>query len=83
MKQGEAEHLQQMLDNGIIRVSNSPWASPVVMVWKKDGRILFCVNFKQLNAATVKGAHPLAYINDLFDTLHNACWFSTLDLKSG
>ena len=66
----------------VIHPSNSPWTLPVVMVKKKDGSLCFCVDF-QLNAATVKDAHPLLRIDDLLDVLHGARWFSTLDLKSG
>ena len=75
--------VQQMLASDVIRPSNSPWASPVVMVKKKDGSLRFCVDFLQLNAATVKDAHPLPRIDDLLDALHGGHWFSTLDLKSG
>ena len=67
-----------MLDNGIIKSSNSPWASPVVMVGKKDGGLHFCVDFRQLDVAVIKDAHPLPCTKDLLD----ACWFSILNLKS-
>ena len=53
------------------------------MVKKKDCSLCFCVDFRQLNAATVKDAHPLSRIDDFLDALHGAHWFSTLDLKSG
>ena len=75
--------VQQKLASGVIRSSNSPWASPVVMAKKKDVSLRFCVDFRQFNAATVKDAHPLPRIDDLLDALHGARWFSTLDLKSG
>ena len=79
----EMAQVQQMLASDVIRPSNSPWASPLVMVKKKDGSLRFCVDFRQLNAATVKDAHPLPRIDDLPNALHGPCWFSTLDLKSG
>ena len=79
----EMAQVQQMLASNVIRPSNSPWASPMVMVRKEDGSLRFCVNFRQLNATTVKDAHPLPRIYDLLDALHGARWFSTLDLKSG
>ena len=83
VRREEMAQVQQMLASNVIRPSNSPWASPVVMVRKKDGSLRFCVDFQQLNAATVKDAHPLPRIDDLLDALHRAKWFSTLDLKSG
>ena len=79
----EMAQVQQMLVSNVIRPSNSPWASPVVMVRKKDGSLRFCVDFRQLNAAAVKDTHPLPRIDDLLDALNGARWFSTLDLKSG
>ena len=83
VRREEMTQVQQILSSNVIRPSNSPWASPVVMVRKKDGSLRFCVDFRQLNAAIVKDAHPLPRIDDLLDALHGAKWFSTLDLKSG
>ena len=83
VRREEMAQVQHMLSSNVIRPSNSPWASPVVMVRKKDGTLRFCMDFRQLNAATVKDAHPLPRIDDLLDALHGAKWFSTLDLKSG
>ena len=83
VRREEMTQVQQMLSSNVIRPLNSPWASPIVMVRKKDGSLRFCVDFRQLNAATIKDAHPLPRIDDLLDALHGAKWFSTLDLKSG
>ena len=68
-----------MLDNGVIQPSYSPWASPVVMVSKKDGGLHFRVDFLQSNATTIEDAHPLSRIDGILD----ACRFSMLDLKNG
>ena len=83
VRREEMAQVQQMLASNVIHPSNSPWTSPVVMVRKKEGSLRFCVDFRQLNATTVKDAHPLPRIDDLLDALHEARWFSTLDLKSG
>ena len=70
VRRQEMVQVQQMLASDVICPSNSPWASPVVMLKKKDGSLRFCVDFRQLNAATVKDAHPLPRIDDLLDALH-------------
>ena len=77
------KHLKEMLDIGAIRCSNSPWASPVVLVRKKDGSLRFCIDLRKLNARTVKDAYNLPRIEDTLDSLNGACIFTSLDLKSG
>ena len=72
-----------MLDIGAIRHSNSPWASPVVLVRKKDGSLRFCIDLRKLNAQTVKNVYSLPCIEDALDSLNGACIFTSLDLKSG
>ena len=77
------KHLKEMLDVGAIRRSNSPWASPVVLVRKKDGSLRFCIDLRKLNARTIKDAYSLPRIEDALDSLNGACIFTSLDLKSG
>ena len=72
-----------MLEDGIVRPSKSPLASPVGMVKKKDGTLRFCIDFRKLNDVTIKDAQPLPRIDDTLDTLKGARYFSMLDLKSG
>ncbi len=72
-----------MLEQGIIRKSSSPWASPITLVPKKSGELRFCVDYRKLNAVTVKDSFPLPLVQDIFDQLQGARIFSTLDLKSG
>ena len=75
--------LEDMLKKDIIQPSCSPWASPVVLVQKKDDTTRFCVDYRKLNKVTRKDAYPLPRIDDTLDTLHGSQWFSTLDLASG
>ena len=75
--------LDGMLKKDVITPSKSPWASPVVLVQKKDGSTRFCVDYRKVNAVTRKDAYPLPCIDTTLDTLAGSKWFSTLDLISG
>ena len=76
-------HIQEMLNLGAIRPSNSPWASAIVLVRKKDGRLRFCIDLRRLNNRTIKDAYSLPKIESILDSLIGAQTFSTLDLKAG
>jgi len=75
--------IEEMEAHNIVRESTSPYAAPVVMVPKKGGEMRFCIDYRQLNKATVKDRYPLPRIDDTIDALHGAQFFSTLDLFSG
>jgi hypothetical protein len=77
------KQVAQMLAQGIIRVSTSPYASPVILVLKKDLTWRFCVDFRQLNAITVKNRYPMPVIDELLDELAGAHLFTSLDLRAG
>lgn len=75
--------LDEMEEKGIIRKSNSEYASPLVLVWKKNGDLRICTDFRWLNARTVKDAHPLPHQSDALAALGGNAFFSTMDLTSG
>ena len=76
------KHLQEMLEIGAIRKSASPWASPIVLVCKKDGGLWFCIDLRKLNNKTIKDVQSLPRIEDSLDCLDGSTIFS-LDLPSG
>ncbi|GJR44586.1 putative reverse transcriptase domain-containing protein [Tanacetum coccineum] len=75
--------LQELQDKGFIRPSHSPWGAPVLFVKKKDGSFSMCIDYRELNKITIKNSYPLPRIDDLFDQLQGACYFSKIDLRSG
>ena len=77
------KHLDEMLQIGAIHRSNSPWASAIVLVRKKDGVLRFCIDLRKLNERTVKDAYSLPRIEDSLDSLNGSCIFTSIDLKSG
>ena len=72
--------LQELLDRGFIRLSSSPWGAPILFVKKKDGSHRMCIDYRELNKLTVNNRYSLPRIDDLFDQLQGASWFSKIDL---
>jgi hypothetical protein len=77
------KQIQELLSKKLIRTSQSAYASPIILVNKKDSSQRLCVDFRKLNAQTVKNKFPIPIIEDLLDELHGAQVFSKLDLRSG
>ncbi|GBG88232.1 hypothetical protein CBR_g46799 [Chara braunii] len=77
------KQLDELLEKGWIRPSSSPFGAPVLFVPKKEGELRMCIDYRGLNAITVKNAKPLPRIDDLLDRVQGCKYFSTIDLKSG
>ena len=77
------EHVDKMLENKQISASVSPWASPVVLIMKKDGSVRFCVDYRMLNKVTIRDVYPLPRIDDSLARLGSGKIFSSLDLCAG
>ncbi|UYV72138.1 hypothetical protein LAZ67_9001944 [Cordylochernes scorpioides] len=75
--------VNKMIENHIVKPSESPWSSPVILVRKKDGTWRFCVDYRRLNKITKKYVYPLPRIDDALDSLAGSSYFSTMDLRSG
>ena len=71
-----------MLKTRVIQPSMSEWASPTVLIRKRDWSVCWCVDYRALNKATVKDVYPLPIIEECLDTLYGNCWFSKLDANS-
>lgn len=79
----EEQHLRKLLEANVIEPSDSEWASPSVLVRKKDGSVRWCIDMRKLNAVTVKDSFPLPLIEECVDSLDGCAYFSTLDMASG
>ncbi|UYV66976.1 hypothetical protein LAZ67_4003508, partial [Cordylochernes scorpioides] len=77
------DEVNKMIENHIVKPSESPWSSPVILVRKKDGTWRFCVDYRRLNKITKKDVYPLPRIDDALDSLAGSSYFSTMDLRSG
>ena len=75
--------MNDMLQAGAIRPSSSPWCNMIVLIWKKDGGLRFCIDFRKLNARTKKGSYPLPCIQEMLESLEGSRIFSSFDFKSG
>ena len=77
------KQVRDMLAQGVIEPSTSPWSSPIVMVRKTDGQFRLCIDYRKLNAVINCEAHPIPRMDDILDSLNGAKMFTTLDLRSG
>ena len=87
MAQDELKELKaqvkDLLDNGFIRPIISPWGAPVLFVKKKDGSLIMCIDYRQLNKVTIKNKYPLPQIDDFVFQLQGEIYFSKINLRLG
>ena len=76
-------HLYEMLDIGALHKLHSPWAITVVLVWKKDNSLRYCIDLRKLNNLTIKDAYLLPHIDETLDILQGSQWYFSLNLKLG
>uniref|UniRef100_A0A8C8DU84 ribonuclease H n=1 Tax=Oryzias sinensis TaxID=183150 RepID=A0A8C8DU84_9TELE len=77
------KHLQQLIKAGVIKESRSQYASPIVVVRKKNGSIRICIDYRTLNSRTIPDQYTIPRVDDALDCLTGSKWFSVLDLRSG
>jgi hypothetical protein len=77
------KQLEELTKAGFIRPSKSPFGAPILFVKKKDGTMRMCVDYRALNNITIKNSYPLPRVDELFDRLQGAKYFSKIDLRSG
>ena len=75
--------LEELLSKGFIRPSTSPWGASILFLKKKYGSLRLCIDYRQLNRATIRNQYPLPRIDELFDQLHESRVYSKIDLRSG
>ena len=73
-------HVSKMAERKVIRKSTSPWASPVILADKKNGKVRFCIDYRKLNNVTVKNAYPLPRMDQILEILGKSSYYSTIDL---
>ncbi|GJW82464.1 putative reverse transcriptase domain-containing protein [Tanacetum coccineum] len=78
-----SNQLKELQEKSFIRPVHSPWGAPMLFVKNKDGALRMCIDYRELNKLTIKNCYPLPRIDDLFDQLQGACYFSKIDLRLG